>query len=272
VTVQGSETGASETGTSGTTRVAALHLFGVSRRHVPNAFGHMAADRFWLRRAPGLRFVKMLGTGKGDTFLPSDADLLQWAMFTVWDSPAEANVFANQHKVMKRWDSVAAEKAEIRLRPLRWKGEWSRQKPFSSVRGSSSDSHTYDGPVASLTRARIKTTHLRSFLQAVPPVAAEVGAADGLLFRVGIGEAPIGLQATFSIWNSPSAVDQFAYRHVEHQQVVRRTASQGWYAEELFTRFAVQSATGTVKGASMEVVQRLISGSNVRSTSFGEGA
>jgi hypothetical protein len=257
---------------SETTRVAALQLFVVDRRRIPQALLHMATDRFQLRKTNGLRFVKLLGTGNGDTFLPSDADLVQWAIFTVWDSSDAAYEFIATHDVIKRWNDIATERAEFHLRPLRWKGEWSRQHPYGSMRGSSLDHKSYDGPVASLTRARIKALHLRSFLRAVPPVATEVSAADGLLFRVGIGEAPIGLQATFSVWSSSAAVDQFAYRHIAHQEVVRRTATQGWYAEELFTRFAVQSATGTVKGASMEVVQLLISGSHEPRINVREGA
>ncbi len=244
-----------------TDRIALLQVFGINRRHVPAALLHMASDRFRLRHTPGLKFVKLLGTGNADTFLPSDADLLQWGMFTVWDEPDDATRFRQQHPIMTRWNDIAVERAEFQLRPLRWKGAWSRRFPFESIRGSAPDHQSYAGPVASLTRARIKPTHLRSFLRAVPPVAAQVSVAEGLLYRVGIGEAPIGLQATFSVWNSSVAVDQFAYRHVAHQEVVRRTATQGWYAEELFTRFAVQSATGTAKGASMEGVQRLISGS-----------
>ncbi len=241
-----------------TTRIATLQLFGVSRRHVPNALAHMATDRLLLRKTPGLRFVKLLGTGSGDTFLPSDADLRMWGVFSVWDTIDDSVRFVD-HSVVKRWSAIAHEQATFELRPLKWKGAWARQHPFESARGASADAEAFAGPVASLTRARVKPTQWRSFLNAVPPVAADVATTEGLLFRVGIGEAPVGLQATFSIWNSGAAVDQFAYRHAAHKDVVRRTASQGWYAEELFTRFAVQSATGSVKGASMEEVQRLIS-------------
>ena len=87
-----------------------------------------------------------------------------------------------------------------------------------------------------------------TFWRAVPPVSADLRAAAGLRLAVGIGEAPIGLQGTFSLWDSPAAVTEFAYRRPAHVEAVRRTAEVGWYAEELFARFAVLGVDGTLDG------------------------
>jgi hypothetical protein len=65
---------------------------------------------------------------------------------------------------------------------------------------------------------------------------------------VGVGEAPVGLQGTFSIWESAQALVEFAHRRSAHSQVVRRTALEGWYAEELFARFEVVALSGTFRG------------------------
>ena len=65
---------------------------------------------------------------------------------------------------------------------------------------------------------------------------------------MGIGEAPLGLQGTFSLWRSAAALNDFAYRGPEHVDVVRRTGVEGWYAEELFARFALLSSRGAVGG------------------------
>jgi hypothetical protein len=79
-----------------------------------------------------------------------------------------------------------------------------------------------------------------------PPVSRELAGARGLRAAVGIGEAPIGLQATFSIWSDAAAVAAFA-RSPEHRAVVRRTRDEGWYGEELFARFTrwARRARGT---------------------------
>jgi hypothetical protein len=87
-----------------------------------------------------------------------------------------------------------------------------------------------------------------AFWRAVPPVSADLHAGAGLRLALGIGEAPIGLQGTFSVWESAAALNDFAYGRPAHAAVVDRTAREGWYAEELFARFAVLSATGTIGG------------------------
>ena len=106
---------------------------------------------------------------------------------------------------------------------------------------------------AALTRARIKPQLWRTFWNSVPPVSARLNTSPGLLLRVGIGEAPVGLQGTFSVWESAAALRDFAHRAPEHQQVIARTHELGWYAEELFARFAVVRAEGRHAGAELSV-------------------
>jgi hypothetical protein len=108
-------------------------------------------------------------------------------------------------------------------------------------------------PVAVLTRARLAPRHAVAFWRAAPPVAAELAAlaADpvaGPLLAIGLGEAPVGLQGTFSVWPDLAAVRAFAYGRPAHADVVRRTPETGWYAEELFARFTVLAADGTLDG------------------------
>lgn len=105
-----------------------------------------------------------------------------------------------------------------------------------------------DQPVAVLTRARIATLHWPAFYRSVPAVEAHLRRQPGLLAVVGIGEAPVGLQATFSLWRSTAAMDAFAYRNSPHEAVVRRTRAGGWFGEELFARFRPYRSTGTWDG------------------------
>lgn len=129
------------------------------------------------------------------------------------------------------------------MTPLSSRGRWARTEPFGSpVPRKVAD----DAPVASITRARIRPTRALSFWKAVPPVSTDLATIDGLRLAFGIGEAPIGLQGTFSLWESSSALTDFAYRRAAHVDVVRRTVPEQWYAEELFARFAVHSVTGSL--------------------------
>jgi hypothetical protein len=87
-----------------------------------------------------------------------------------------------------------------------------------------------------------------TFWRAVPPVSADLHRSPGLRLAVGIGEAPVGLQGTFSLWDTDDSLTDFAHRRGPHVEAIRRTAEVGWYAEELFARFAVLSVEGTFDG------------------------
>ena len=222
--------------------VVTLHLWGVPARAVPRAVVHMAADRRPLRATPGLRFGKLLGTGDGRTFTARDADPRRWGLLAVWADAAAAEDFG-RGPLPERWRRFADEEWVARLEPLAARGRWSGREPFGAPAP-----RPWDGRVAAITRARLVLRRAARFWAAVPPVSADLHRTPGLRMAVGIGEAPVGLQGTFSVWESSAALNDFAYRRPAHTAVVERTASEGWYAEELFARFAVRSTAGTLGG------------------------
>jgi hypothetical protein len=219
-----------------------LHLWRVPRRAVPAAVLRMGADRRAVRTTPGVRFAKLLGTGDGGTFTPRDADPRRWGLLASWADRASAAAF-ERSPVAARWGRLADETWRAELRPLSARGRWSGRAPFGEPAGG-----RWDGPVAAVTRARLAPGRTRSFWRAVPPVSADLHTRPGLRLAVGIGEAPVGLQGTFSLWESARALREFAYAGAAHQAVVARTAPARWYAEELFARFAVEAADGSVDG------------------------
>jgi hypothetical protein len=77
--------------------------------------------------------------------------------------------------------------------------------------------------------------------------------SSGLLMSLGLGEAPIGFQGTFSLWSSQAAIENFAFTTPQHRAVICRTREVGWYAEELFARFAVRDIRGTYRGRTLPV-------------------
>lgn len=85
-----------------------------------------------------------------------------------------------------------------------------------------------------------------NFWRSVPPVTVSLKSATGLISAIGIGEAPLGLQGTFSIWESSAAVRAFAYQGEAHKAAIAATARERWYSEELFARFAVISESGSL--------------------------
>ncbi|PRY17515.1 monooxygenase [Kineococcus rhizosphaerae] len=217
-----------------------LDVWTVSPRDVPRAVWRMAADRPALRALPGVRFAKLLGTGNGRTFTVRDADPLRWAALVAWDATADADAFETS-RTARAWAGIARERVQFRLAPRSSRGRWSGAEPF----GSGPDG---GGPVASITRARLRPAKAASFWRSVPPVAEELRTVPGLRTAFGIGEAPLGYQGTFSLWESTEALREFAHRGAAHRDVMVRTPREGWYAEELFARFGVVDVRGTLDG------------------------
>ncbi len=222
--------------------IVALHVWQVPARAIPAALGRVARDHLTLRRTPDLRFGKVLGTGAGATFTPTDATPRRWALLTVWDCVTDAEQFEHSGTV-RRWNGAAHERWRVLLEPLSARGRWSDRAPFGDPAP-----RRYDGPVAALTRARIAPRKLATFWRAVPPVSADLHRCAGLLLALGIGEAPVGLQGTFSLWRTGADLTAFAHRRGPHVEAIRRTGTEHWYAEELFARFAVVSCAGEVDG------------------------
>ena len=219
-----------------------LHLWRVEPSGVARALLRMGLDRGRVRRTPGVRFAKLLGTGDGRTFTVRDADPLRWGLLATWASPQAARDFERSSPVVAAWAALATESWRVDLRPVASRGTWSGREPFgdpSPVRSL--------GPVAALTRARLRPTRAPNFWRAVPPVSQDLSERPGLRAAIGIGEAPIGLQGTFSLWDSGQAVRDFA-RSPAHTAVVARTGPERWYAEELFARFDVIGSAGTLDG------------------------
>ncbi len=237
----------------GVPALVTLHVWGVPRRAVPAALARMALDRPLLR-AGGARFWKLLGTGDGRTFTARDADPRHWGLLATWDDEDAAAAFEDS-PTARAWGRLQDERLRLRLRPVASRGTWSGREPFGRPVPRRPAADTAAGtpaagpaPVASITRARIRTLKNRSFWRAVPPVSTDLHQVPGLRLAVGVGEAPVGLQGTVSLWSGADALTAFAHRRAAHARVVAETASRGWYAEELFARFDVLDVEGTHAG------------------------
>jgi len=219
--------------------VTALYFFQTPTRSLPQVIWSMAVDRRRMRRFKGVSFAKLLGAGKGETFTPKDADIHRWGFLVVIEEDALPAL--DTSKILRKWRKFSTSEYRILLDPISSHGQWSKREPFHIKENVSSD-----GKIAAITRARIKATHTSRFFASVPPVTSSLHGSSGLIAAIGIGEAPIGLQGTFSLWNSAADLRTFAYKGAEHTKAIADTKKFQWYAEELFARFSVREERGSM--------------------------
>ena len=212
--------------------IVLVYFWKINLRSLPIAILHMAIDRITLSRSKKVTFFKSLGSGKGETFTPKDADAKRWGLLVVIDS-SEIDSF-DSSPLISSWRKISTSEYRAVLQPISSHGMWSKRKPFDENQISN-----WQGPIAAITRARIKWSMNSKFWRAVPPVTVSLKSSPGLLSAIGIGEAPIGLQGTFSRWESGTALRTFAYQGQAHIAAIQATKDLDWYAEELFARFAI---------------------------------
>ena len=213
-----------------------IYFWKIKPSKVGFALVRMALDRRSLRRIKGVHFAKMLGTGKGETFTPRDADAGRWGALVVID---QANLQQlDNSKLVNRWRANSLSEVRYLLDPISSHGLWAKVNPFAYATAQT------DGEVIAITRARIKWFQNFRFWRAVPPVTQSLHSSPGLINTIGIGEAPIGLQGTFSHWRTGADLRNFAYKGAAHQVAIAATERHQWYAEELFARFAVREIRG----------------------------
>ncbi len=222
-------------------RIASFHLVRESRSKIPFVLARLGLDRPRLDRVDGLAFWRLLGTGRGNDTGPG-ADLSRSAVFAVWDDEADLDRFLASHPIARRWDQ-ATESWHVRLRSLGGHGRWRGVDPLDGM-----EKGERGGQVAIVTRADVRRSAGRAFGHAAREVDTELHTAPGLIDVVGVGEAPIGRLATFSLWESMDAVKAYAYSMPRHQQVIDQTRDGDWYSEEMFARFEPYGSTGRWDG------------------------
>lgn len=219
--------------------IAVVYFWRIKRIALPIALLNMATNKVMLKlKFPG-SFVKLLGTGKGESFTPADADQFRWGiLITLEKSKLD---WIENFFVIKVWRMISSNEYRAILKPISSHGLWSGQQPFFV------EKFEWQGKIAAITRARIVWRKNLMFWRAVPPVTASLHSSPGLINAIGIGEAPIGLQGTFSLWEDASALRQFAYKGDAHVKAIAATHTNKWYSEELFARFAVIQEQGVLK-------------------------
>ena len=195
-----------------------------------------------LRRLPGAGFVKTLGSGIGESFIPVP-NFSVYAVMVTWPSLDHARRQVAEAEVFRRYREKAVEDFTVYLTPVAARGLWAGVAPFEVP-----EAPKPTPPYAILTRASIRWLKAPAFWRHSPRIDRRTADEPGILFKRGLGELPWIRQVTFSIWSDMEAMREFAYRHPYHREAARMAREGGWFSEELFARFNVAAAEGTWAG------------------------
>lgn len=203
----------------------------------------LALDRIRHRRTDGLRFLRVLATGRGSSTAPG----IQWgrtALFCLFDDDQRADQFIRR---LRRQPGLS-ESWHVKMHGAGGHGSWSGCSiPNLTTTAAARDAGTL-GPMIMVTRANVRLKSWRVFTRESPTVDRELQESDGLRAVVAIGEAPVLRQGTFSVWRDLPAMVDFARNGPRHRRAMARARSGRWFGEEMFARFSPYWSTGTWDG------------------------
>ena len=216
-------------------------------------------------RDAGLVFQKTLGSGQNGGF-GLRPGLNYQGLFSVFDSEDEATSYLQRSSQVTAYLDHAEAAFAAQLAPLSCRGAWSGFT-FRPLPPTPNDARAETAavvapsqapvagdrnrvmPVASLTRASIRPLKASAFWAQSPEAEADLAHAPGCQLAVGLGEAPLLRQATFSLWKDQAAMDAYA-RSGAHQRAIQAAYGRGFFSESMFVRFRPVGLYGQWNGLS----------------------
>lgn len=203
-------------------------------------FSRLVLGHFPLRHTEGLKFSKILGSGHEGGFGLRPSATRQ-GLFCLFEHEAQADQFLQHSQVIAAYRMRAREFFSCKLLAYSCKGSWSGTTIPVQAEAPAS------GPIATLTRASIRPSKASAFWRNSPAAERSLADAQGCLMAVGLGEAPVLRQATFSIWESVDAMNRYA-RTGAHMEAIKAALSGQHFSESMFVRFRPIAPTGIWRG------------------------
>jgi spheroidene monooxygenase len=197
------------------------------------------------RDVPGLRFVKVMGSGHGGGFglRPSSS---HQGLICMFDDQQKANAFCSGTEI-QAYVQRAREYWLGTLAVTSIRGQWDQQSwavtPQERLNGEPGDT----GLIAALTRATIRPAKALSFWRYAAPAQADLLHAAGCRVAMGLGEAPLVRQCTFSVWDDTESMVSYAHQGA-HKVAIAASVKHDYFSESMFARMRVLSMTGNWQG------------------------
>lgn len=205
------------------------------------------------RDVPGLLFVKVMGSGHGGGFglRPSSS---HQGLICLFATQAQAEVFMQGSEV-KAYVERTREHWLGMMAVTSIRGQWDQQSwgvtPDGGV-NAAANATAAKAPVAVLTRGSIRPGKAVSFWRYAPPAQADLGHAEGCQLAMGLGEAPLVRQCTFSVWDSTESMVGYAHRGA-HKLAIAAAAKHEYFSESMFARMRVLAMSGNWCGRQFDL-------------------
>lgn len=227
--------------------VVVVVLVNTLSEHRTWAWMRMVQGPTALRDIPGLCFAKVMGSGHGGGFglRPSAS---HQGLITMFDHADQARAFL-EGPVVQGYRERASEFWSGVLEVLSARGQWDGQAwgPTPAVQLGFQTAAANDPgdprPLAALTRASIRPAKAMAFWRNAPATQAAMQHASGCTLAMGLGEAPLVRQCTFSLWQDTESMLNYAHQGA-HQAAIEAAYKHRYFSESLFVRMRLLQQDG----------------------------
>lgn len=209
----------------------------------------------WLRLAqglrdfsqvPGLRFAKVMGSGHGGGFSLRPSSTHQ-GLIALLDDAACAQAFlegahvqAMRDRSRDFWSGLMA----VDSARGAWDGQdWAATPPAALGLHATTLERAQRQPVAVLTRASIRPAQALTFWRHAPATQTALYNAPGCMLAMGLGEAPLLRQCTFSLWRTQTSMLDYA-QGAAHGRAAQTAWQKNFFTESLFLRMRLLAHEG----------------------------
>jgi spheroidene monooxygenase len=224
--------------------VVVVLLLDFAAQHRAWGWLRLAQGSAVLRGIPGLQFVKIMGSGHGGGFGLRPSSTHQGLVLR-FDNEQSAQDFSNGPTVQAMLDHAREHWLGL-LAVTSIRGQWDQQSwavtPAECLRSAAAAAPTL--PIAALTRGSIRPAKALAFWRYAPSAQADLGKAAGCLLAMGLGEAPLVRQCTFSVWNDTESMVAYAHQGA-HRQAIAAAQRHDFFSESMFARMQVLAMSGT---------------------------
>lgn len=208
-----------------------------------------------LKNIPGLLFAKVMGSGEGGGFTlrPSATHqgliLIFDGLKNAADHLKSADLELHKEKAREWWQGVMAVHT--------CRGSWNQLGWQSHELWPQGDDPIATPHEVSLTRASIRASKAISFWKHAPEAQSDLLAAPGCELAVGLGEAPLLRQCTFSLWSDSQSLVSYAH-HGAHLRAIAAAQKHRFFTESMFVRMKVLHMLGSWQGRSFSKTTALM--------------